>query len=289
METLKSARLRNIPWDDVARAVRQLEAEPDSSGLPPIRRAEQLSGYSANQLRRMIAGLAFLDDLARTDPEAADWLSVPKFSHAEMLAKLWRRDQEATLRLLKSKPVLRYESLSKFFESMSAQTASPMSAGKRAQKSFEQKCLSVLLDSTAPMAPFGAGSYQVLRPRVHHPYCRPALLVRAATYADRVQWAGLDFVARPVWEDATLRQIMVIGVEARFLDLHFIFFPEGDAAGLAYRAIQDLGLGNIRIAVLSGQVMDFGPVQDAAYSYEQRRHWVPPRLSTKVAEYEVSK
>ena len=79
---------------------------------------------------------------------------------------------------------------------------------------------------------------------------------------------------------------MVIGVEARFLDLHFIFFPEGNAAGQAYRAIQDLGFGNIRIAVLSGTAMDFAPVKDAK-PYEQRRHWMPPRLSAKVADYEV--
>lgn len=287
METLKSARSRNVPWDDVARAVRQLEAEPDSSGLPPIRRAEQLSGYSANQLRRMIAGLVFLDDLAQTDPAAASWLGTPKFSHAEMLGKLWRRDQGATLRLLKSKPVLRYEGLSRLFDSMSAQTASPMSAGKRAQKGFEQKCLDVLLDSTAPFAPFGAGAYQVLRPRLHHPYCRPALLMRSEIAPGRIEWAGLDFVARTAWEDATLRQIMVIGVEARFLDLHFVFFPEGNAADQAHRAIQDLGFDNIRIAVLAGHAMDFGPDENVAYPYEQRRHWVPPRLSVKVAEYEV--
>lgn len=287
METLKSARSRNVPWVDVARGVRHLEAEADSSGLPPIRRAEQLSGYSANQLRRMIAASAFLDDLTQTDPDVANWLGIPKFSHAEMLAKLWRRDQEATLRLLKSRPVLRYAGLARIFDSMSSNTASPMSAGKRAQKRFEQKCLDVLLHGTVPFAPFGTGSYQILRPRLHHRYCRPALLMRSESPTGRVQWVGLDFVARHIWEDATLRQIMVMGVESQFLDLHFVFFPEGNAALQASRAIKDLGFGNIRIAALTGREMDFAPVENVAHAFEQRERWVPPRLYAVVDRYEA--
>lgn len=285
METLKSARLRRVPWNEVARAARQIETEPDSSGLPPIRQAEQLSGYSANQLRRMIAGVTFLDELVQVDAAVAEWLGVPKFSHAEMLAKLWRRDQQATLRFLRSKPVLRYEGLSKLFDSMAPQTASPMSAGKRAQKSFEKRCMDVLLDNEKPFAPFGAGSYQILRPRVHHPYCRPALLMRMETDAHRVQWAGLDFTRRQTWDDAAVRQIMIIGVEARFLDRHFVFFDSSYVAGQARYAIQELGFGNIQLAVLSTSGIEFAPFTSEANMSEQRGRWVPPRLLGKVSQY----
>ena len=289
METLKSARSRNVPWDQVARAVRRMETQGvDSSGLPPIRRAEQLSGYSANQLRRMIAGITFLDELAGADSASAEWLGIPKFSHAEMLAKLWRRDREATLRLLRSRPVLRYESLSRLFETMASEAASPMSAGKRAQKNFEEKCRAVLLAESSRFTPFGAGSYRLLQPRVHHPYCRPALLLRAETGGRRVLWAGLDFVHKPIWDDAVLRQIMLIGVEARFLDLHFVFFPEGDVAGRAHRAIGELGFGNVRVAVLSGSTMDFAPnPANGGYAESLRFQWIPPRLHATVAEYAV--
>lgn len=288
MESLKSARSRNVPWDEVARAVRQMEAEgPDSSGLPPIRRAEALSGYSANQLRRMIAGIAFLDELTQADPAVAEWLGIPKFSHAEMLAKLWRRDREATLRLLRSEPVLRYESLSRLFESMTS-SASPMSAGKRAQKSFEEKCIALLVDDAMPFSPFGAGSYELLRPRVHHPYCRPALLLRCQTRYGRTLWAGLDFVPRSHWDDATLRQLMLIGVEARFLDLHFVVFTPGDALDQAYRVVEDLGFANVRIAVLDDGYMAFPPViRDAAPTGDRRSKWIPPRMHATLARYEV--
>ncbi|MBE7733264.1 hypothetical protein [Devosia faecipullorum] len=287
MEPLKFARKRNVPWVEVARNVRQLEAEPDSSGMSPIHRAEQLSGYSANQLRRMIAGMVFLNELARTDPVTAEWLGVPKFSHAEMLAKLWRRDREATLRLLRSKPVLRYEGLSRLFDNMAPQTASPMSAGKRAQKNFEQKCLDVLLDKETPFAPFGAGSYQILRARVHHPYCRPALLVRMENDARRVQWGGLDFVARQNWDDATLRQIMIIGVEAGFLDRHFVVFSDGYTADQALRAIRELGFGNVQTAVLHDNEIAFSPLETDTQSSEQRRRWAPPSLNETIAQYSV--
>lgn len=290
METLKSARSRNVPWNEVARAVQKLETEgPDSSGLPPIRRAEALSGHSANLLRRMIAGVVFLDELAQTDPVAAEWLGTPKFSHAEMLAKLWRRDRDATLRLLRSEPVLRYESLSRLFDSMASTTASPMSAGKRAQKSFEERCIAVLMDDALPFAPFGAGSYELLRPRVHHPYCRPALLLRHQTRSDRVQWAGLDCVSRSHWDDAALRQFMLIGVEARFLDLHFVVFPEGDAVHQAHRAIEDLAFGNIRIVVLEDSGAIFPSfMASASQSGDLRSKWIPPRLHTTLARYKVA-
>lgn len=285
MESLKSARSRRVPWNEVARAARQMEAEPNSSSLPPIRRAEQLSGYSANQLRRMIAGVTFLDELVQIDAAVAAWLGVPKFSHAEMLAKLWRRDQKATLRFLRSRPVLRYEGLSKLFDSMAPQTASPMSAGKRAQKNFEQKCMDVLLDNEKPFTPFGAGSYQILRPRVHHPYCRPALFMRMETGAHRVQWAGLDFMTRQSWDDATVRQIMIIGVEARFLDRHFVFFDSSYAAEQARYAIQELGFCNIQLAVLSTSGIEFAPFEAEGNMTEQRRRWVPPRLLAKLSQY----
>lgn len=289
MESLKSARSRNLPWDEVARAVRQMEAEgPDSSGLPPIRRAEALSGYSANQLRRMLAGLAFLDELAHTDPVAAEWLGIPKYSHAEMLAKLWRRDRDATLRLLRSEPVLRYESLSRLFDSMASSATSPMSAGKRAQKGFEEKCIAVLLDDAMPFAPFGPGAYELLRPRVHHPYCRPALLLRCETRFHHTFWAGLDFVPRTNWDDAALRQLMLIGVEARFLDLHFVVFPEGEAIGQAYRAIDDLGFGNVRIAILDEGMMrsSLAPA-GTSHAGDLRSKWAPPRMLTTIARYQV--
>lgn len=290
METLKSARSHNVPWNEVARAVQKLETEgPDSSGPPPIRRAEALSGYSANLLRRMIAGVAFLDELAKTDPISAEWLGIPKFSHAEMLAKLWRRDREATLRLLRSEPVLRYESLSRLFDSMTPATASPMSAGKRAQKSFEERCIAALMDDATPFAPFGAGSYELLRPRVHHPYCRPALLLRHETRSVRVRWAGLDFVSRSHWDDAALRQFMLIGVEARFLDLHVIVFPEGDAVDQAHRTINDLGFGNIRIVVLEdGSTIFPSFMTNASQSGDLRSKWIPPRLHTTMARYKVA-
>lgn len=288
MESLKSARSRNLPWDEVARAVRQMEAEgPDSSGPPPIRRAEALSGYSANQLRRMLAGLVFLDELTEANPAIAKWLGIPKFSHAEMLAKLWRRDRDTTLRLLRSEPVLRYESLSRLFNTMTA-SASPMSAGKRAQKSFEEKCIAVLLDDAMPFSPFGAGSYELLRPRVHNPYCRPALLLRCQTRNHRIYWSGLDFVPRSHWDDAALRQLMLIGVEARFLDLHFVVFAPGDAVEQAYRAIEDLGFGNVRIAVLDEGVMVSPPVMaEADTPGDRRSKWVPPRLHATLARYDV--
>ena len=290
MESLKSARSRNLPWDEVARAVRQMEAEgPDSSGLPPIRRAEALSGYSTNQLRRMIAGVVFLDELAKADSAVAEWLGIPKFSHAEMLAKLWRRDRDVTLRLLRSEPVLRYESLSRLFDSMASSAASPMSAGKRAQKGFEEKCTSVLMDETMPFAPFGPGAYELLRARVHHPYCRPSLLLRFEARNHRTLWAGLDFVPKSNWDDAALRQLMLIGVEARFLDLHFVVFPEGEVVRQAYHAIEELGFGNVRIAILDDGVMRFPPViSEANHGGDRRSRWKPPRLHTTISRYQVS-
>ena len=286
MESLKFARSRNMAWDAVARATMAIESEAGSSGLPPIRRAEQLSGYSTNQLRRMIAGVRFLDELAELDPVAADWLGTPKFSHAEMLAKIWRLDREKVLALLRSEPVLRYENLSRLFDTLAKQSASPMSAGKRSQKSFEEKCVAGL--KALPFSPFGPGAYRLVKPRLHHPYCRPALLVRA-TVGTQVSWAGLDFVHNPNWDDAVLRQVMIQGIEARFLDLLFVFFPPGTAAAKAHRTVVDLQFNNVRIGVFEGKDFEFAP-NHSSFSprVDLRRQWVEPRLQTTLSEYFVT-
>ena len=108
----------------------------------PIRLAEWLSGYSANHLRRMQAGLGFSEELAAAEPEVAKWLGTPRFSIAEMGGpRSGVRTGKRRFWMPRSKPVLRYQSLWAAFHGVAVAGASPPSRAKRAARLFQDSWL----------------------------------------------------------------------------------------------------------------------------------------------------
>jgi hypothetical protein len=299
MHPLQDARRRSMHWLEIARAVRQLEQSgaSDTSGETPIRMAERLSGYSANQLRRMLMALRFLDELALSDQAVAEWLGTPRFSIGEMLGKLWRQDRDTTLRILRGKPVLRYQSLYRLFHDTAGPGTSPISTGKRAKRRFEEAWLKQLSADPQWMAPYGPAEYTLLRPRTHHRFCKPALLLRAQLPYFITRWTGLDFIDQPSWnDDAMWRRLMAMATEATFLDAWCLIVaqhPEIEVNADATRQIEmfvhELGLPNLIIVRASdgGKTEPF-PLAPLAFPVPDRRAgWRPPRLDTVLLQYTV--
>lgn len=302
MHPLEDARKRRVPWPEVAQAVRLLEREKPSSGLgaPPIRIAERMSGYSANHLRRMVVALDFLDELQKTDPDAADWLGMPRFSIAETLAKLWRQDKDATRELLNGKPVLRYEALYGLFHERIARGASPASSGKQAGRQFRERWLSNLKSAPGEFAPFGPGTYSIIQPRLFHRYCRPTLLLKLEPSPWTSRWAGIDFFDRPKWEgDAMWRRLMQVATESTFLDAWCIVVAhdpqlereQKDTAYMTRTMVHELGLPNILVIPVSerksgSMAHSFSRLYSPAL--DRRDQWRSPELSTVLMQYHTA-
>lgn len=286
MNSLKDARKAKVHWTEVARAVGELERAGVPSGVveTPIQYAERLSGYSANQLRRMQAGLVFVEELSAARPDLAQWLGATKFTHAELLATLWRQDKSTAITLLERKPMLRYEWLYRLVHEGET-SASPIARGKDIGRQFQEQWLKLLKKQTGQFTPFGEGNYTVIRaPKKHHPHCKPALVLRADWPGVLTRWAGIDFISTDKWHEPVWRQMMLVAVEASFFDAYYVFVrrveetPE-DAASRAQDMAIELQLSNVRVvAMMDGAFPDvpYLPETLPAPNPDRRPNWRPP-------------
>tara|TARA_A100001391_G_scaffold145276_2_gene102942 strand:+ start:18650 stop:19582 length:933 start_codon:yes stop_codon:yes gene_type:complete len=297
-EILAEARKRKVPWMDIALAVRELETSgaPTGSVEPPIRMAERLSGYSSNQLRRMLAALGFLDELTAVDPELRRALGSPRFSHAEMLAKIWRADRGAVLDLLRKEPVLRYQSLYQLHEHVQQKSGAPppMAAGKRASAAFKHNFLAIQSRSPDILTLFGNASYTLIEPRAHHRYAKPALLLRAELLDTersrrgqrRVCWAGIDFMFTTNRDDpAIIRHLLSLATEASFFDGQLVVIPEGPALQTVVNVIDELRLPNFVVIAVSNQTASLERMSLVHPSPDRRDQWYAPHLFNTVSSW----
>lgn len=298
MHPLKDARVRKLDWIDVARETRRLlSANADSSAPPGIRTAEALSGYSTNQLRRMVAGLQFLEELQLADPKLAAWVGVPRFSIGEMLGKLWRQDQAGTLAFLRTKPILQYASLYALHKERASQGGMPVSGGKRSSQLFQEQWLACVKEHPQAFAPCGLGTYAVVRALANHPYCKPAFLIKYVplAFGDQTRWIGIDFIDDPVWRpDSTWRRVMMLATETTFLDHTLIFVAafrseiERSAFDQIRAMADDLGITNLNVIPVQGN--DFcpvGKVEAQGPMPDRRAAWKPPRIMRELVSYTV--
>ncbi|MBJ3786848.1 hypothetical protein [Devosia sediminis] len=296
MHPLKDARTRNLGWVDVARHTKILLSSEPGSGQPVgIRAAETLSGYSTNQLRRMLAGLAFLDALQATDPALATWLGEPGFSTAEMLSKLWRQDQDGTVAYLRTEPKLNYASLYARHKEQTSRRASPSQGGKRSSQKFQNQWLEWVRQQPESFAPLGLGNYSIIRPGTAHAYCKPSVISKFIPLGPERQakWIGIDFIDDPVWRpDTTWRRMMVLATEATFLDLVLLVVAvdrgvigEKAAHWQIDRMVRDLGITNLEVVPVEGmRLHPIGEIKADAPTPDRRGGWSPPRLWRDILE-----
>lgn len=283
LDVLADARRRGVDWMDVAHAFDQLQAGTMSipSGTTPIRWAEKLSGYSANHLRRMSAGRHFYLELTQANPALADALGLPRFSHLEMLAKIWRLDRTKVIELLEHRPKLSYAGLTSLFDEMQSQAPGQKGAGKRMQGEFRDFCTGSLVKRPDPILTMGSGTYTLIASRAHSdPYCKPDLMLKCVYEAKDTLWAGIDcFVAENAGDGAFRRKIVTLIAESTFLTQHWLCVPDDPEIVPHIREMADeLKLANLGImapiegALVAVRMPSGPPVPD-------RRHlWRPPRL-----------
>lgn len=268
---------------------------PEGGVEPPIRIAERLSGYSSNQLRRMLAALGFLVELAAVDPELRQSLGSPRFSHAEMLAKIWRTDRSALLDLLRKEPILRYQSLYQLHQDIQSRSGPPpMAAGKRASAAFKDDFLALQAKSRDILTLFGSAGYKLIEPRAHHRYAKPALLLRAELFDPeqrhrgqrRVCWAGIDFMFTANREDpAIIRRLLSLATEASFFDAQLIVLPAGPALQAVADVIDELNLSNFGVIAVSDQIATLKRRSSARPSPDRRDLWNGPRLFNTLSSW----
>lgn len=284
------ARKRKLSWLDVARAFQEWEAGglPADSLQPPIRIAEQRTGYSANQIRRMLAALSFLQALEVKAPSLRKSLGTPRFSHAEMLAKIWRTDPSALIALLKRKPVLRYQDLYQLHDDIQKRSApAPMAAGKRASAALKQRFIAHVKKSENFLSYFGAGAYALLELKAHHSYAKPHLIIRYSPPEQiSTRWIGIDFICTASnHDDAAQRRMMMMATQASFLDAQIVVVPQGEGFKAVERVIEDLGLRNFGIVIVDERYPIRHRDPSGLPEPDRRRSWREPGVSNTLARW----
>lgn len=289
IDILSDARKRGEDWMDIAQAFDALQIEASSvpAGTTPARWAEKLSGYSVNHLHRMSAGRQFYLELTAVDPVLAASLDVRRFSHFEVLAKIWRLDRDQVLQLLERQPKLSYAGLSQIFEATQRQLPMSKAAGKRVQTQFRNACIEAIVKQPDPLLCMGPGAYTLMSPRVHSvPYCKPDLLIKRVAVSGETAWAGIDFLVVDNPRDDTLqRRLVALATESTFLAAHWLCLPDNDKLVEHIRdATGQLELANLGIATLAGDALVAMQMPSGPPGHDRRGIWQPPRLWRDIME-----
>lgn len=288
-DTLSNARQRGLDWMEVARAFDALQGEASSvpAGTTPTRWAEKLSGFSANHLRRMSAGRQFYLDLTAAYPALAARLDSPRFSHLEMLGKIWRLDQDRVVQLLEHQPKLSYGRLGEVLEAAQSRSPTARAAGKRLQGQFRDACIAALVKQPDPVLAMGHGIYTLVSPRVHDaPYCKPDMLIRRMSSSGDIAWSGLDvFVTDNPHDEALGRMIVGLATASTFLTQHWLCIPDSfEIADHIQGVAGQLELTNLGILILDDGALTTIRCPAGPPVHDRRPLWQPPRLWRDILE-----
>jgi len=228
-DILRNARQLKVDWLIVAEAFEALSQKPRflPPGVTPIQWAASVSGYSANHLRRMTAARQFLLELQANAPAVARRLDRPKFSHLEVLAKIWRIDADRVLQLLERERKLGYTALTETLKSLQTTTASTsQSLVKRSHAEFRSHCISLLIKEPRALY-LGRGDYTWLLPgHSPDPYCKPDMVVRFQPDDSYRRWAGVDFLQiSDARTQSIQRKIIALATECTFLEAMWLCVP----------------------------------------------------------------
>ena len=96
LDAIKTARKSKTSWIDVANILSSIEdlSQFNHEGRPWIKVASEISGFTANHLRRMQKASDFLSSFFDTSDKSFDKRSIP-FGHAETAARIYNMDQKA--------------------------------------------------------------------------------------------------------------------------------------------------------------------------------------------------
>lgn len=259
LKILHGARAAGTAWTEIAFALSELEASgpTDEHGRPWIHRAEQESGYSANQLRRMSKVADFLNRLIQSDPPAAELLRGRPFSHIEMISKIWQLDEPQARELVRDTNVHRtFRDLLKIHADMSQEHGGtpPIAAGKMAAKQFRQKALRLIKQNLEKLGGQNPSlSIEIVRPIVPFRYASPDYYIIGRDAGKVVQIDAIDCYALygGSQNDAALRKVLLVATEASFFTRFWIVVPEGECANIFLWESGKLNLDNVGIITVT--------------------------------------
>ena len=259
LKILHGARAAGTPWTEIAFALSELEASgpSDEHGRPWIQRAEEESGYSANQLRRMAKVADFLNRLIHSDPPAAELLSGRPFSHIEMISKIWLLDEQHARQLIRDTSTHRtFRDLLKIHVNLSQERGgtAPIAAGKMAAKQFRQKPLHLIKRNLEKLRPPNSSlAMEIMRPVVPFRYASPDFYIIGRDIGKVVHIDAIDCYALygGSQNDAALRKVLLAATEASFFTRFWIVVPEGECANVFLWESGKLNLDNVGIITVT--------------------------------------
>ena len=253
---LDNARARRVPWHQVADAILELEAQslmgPD--GQPWIQIVADRSKFTTNQLRRMTRVVQFTRRLVNEGMLKNDAiLSSMRFSHLETAMRIHAFEPETALKVFRGewiKPsypdlVARYQSLR---ESKPA-SHSPLVAGKRAARQFQDITLDLLRDAEF----LHLGPHRRIGRMTHgSPYANPDFVI-VTRYEGQVTRAdGIDCYALsgPSQREMAMRRVMQVAAESTFFYRFWAVLPDPGYFDLFCREARELGLHNVGVILV---------------------------------------
>jgi hypothetical protein len=267
IDIFRNARAHKISWEKLVRALSQLEEHSltDEKGRSWARVAAQLSGYSVNQLRQMQRTWAALEELHSKTKKltlASSLLAFP-FSHLEIIARIAKLDSDAAIRYLRSagttnKPPA-YRELRKHFYTLRDETpqeASPIAAGLKTARQFEDLCLKLLKqDHAAKLYPSEALTPEkclerhIKRWPGAFRYASPDLLIESRLTGDSTQIDAADCFTLygDIAQEETIRRIRRVAFEASFFPVFWMMLPNWSPCTLFASECETLELRNVGV------------------------------------------
>jgi hypothetical protein len=241
-------------WSDIAQALLTLEATSplDEKGRPWIKRAEEISGITVNQLRRMTRTLRFVTELETSEPKLAEQLQWRKFSSIEVIGKIFAADRGAAVKIIRENPPgATFRALLEKLDDVkrSGATVTPQSAGKMAARDFVKQC-QMFLDGAGKQVLTGSGhSFHLVRPTLPLHFANPDFLLFQTQGSTIVNIDAIDCyaLAGDVDQPALERRAVQVATEATFFERFLILVPPGKAAWFFPDTFEWLGLTNVSV------------------------------------------
>jgi hypothetical protein len=278
---IRNARKEGRLWSEVAWALVELEqgGPVDDNGRPWIQRAEAESGYSANQLRRMVKVAQFRNHLIRTEAVLAGKLLAKPFSHIEVIAKIWKLDEGEARRLIEDENSNdTFRSLLEIYGRASEHRggAAPVVAGKKAAKDFREKAFTLLRrDQENLFERDAALDFEIMRPIVPFRYASPDFYIVGRENGKVTRIDAIDCYALydGSQKDIALRKMISVATESTFFSRFWIVVPAGASADIVLWERRDLHLDNVGVVVVEKERLYWERIPPArAKPNPDRRH-----------------
>lgn len=256
LATLDNARARRVPWHQVADAILDLEAQSlmGEDGRPWIQIIADRSKFTTNQLRRMTRVVQFTRRLVAEGKLKNDAiLSSMLFSHLETAMRIHAFEPETALKVFRGewiKPsypdlVARYQSL----RDSKPASHSPLVAGKRAARQFQDVTLDLLHD--AEFLHLGPDR-RIGRMTHGSRYANPDFVI-ITRFEGRITRAdGIDCYALsgPSQRETVRRRVMQVATESTFFYQFWAVLPDSEYFYFFRDEAEDLGLNNVGVILI---------------------------------------